>query len=83
MIVLVGSVGGQLGADIIGHVGPDFSDSGRKGPPGFWRGKRLPKKLPGALLGRQAFGTGLSVEQCNFLFRQIYDQRHKHHLIPS
>jgi hypothetical protein len=31
MIVLAGSIGGQLGADIIGHVGPDTANSGSNG----------------------------------------------------
>ena len=52
MIVLVGAVGGELCTNFIGHVGPDFTDSGGERPSDGRHYKRLFEQLPGVLLGR-------------------------------
>ena len=59
MIVLNGAVGGELCANFIWHIGPDFTDSGGKRPSDGRRYKRLFEQLPGVLLGRDTLGPCL------------------------
>jgi hypothetical protein len=71
MIVLAGSVCWELGANRVGYVRPDFTDSCRQRPSCHRRDKRQGKQLLGPLLDRQAFGFGLSAKGGFLLVRQI------------